>query len=43
MTPKIVHDHVATGMTSGLNGCCTVMWKANGKPTTSLLSQDSPF
>ena len=27
----------------GSNGCCTVMWKANGKPTTLLLPPDSHF
>jgi hypothetical protein len=28
---------------SGLNGCCTAMWKANGKITTLLLFLDSLF
>jgi hypothetical protein len=28
---------------SGLNGCCTAMWKANGKTTTLLLFLDSLF
>ena len=28
---------------SGLNGCCTVMWKANGKTTTLSLFLDSLF
>ena len=28
---------------SGLNGCCTAMWKANGKTTTLSLFLDSLF
>jgi len=28
---------------SGLNGCCTAMWKANGKTTTLLFFLDSLF
>jgi hypothetical protein len=27
----------------GFNGCCTAMWKANGKSTTLVLFQDSLF
>jgi hypothetical protein len=44
MMLEMVHDRVATGVTkSGLNGCCTAMWKANGKTTTLLLFLDSLF
>jgi hypothetical protein len=28
---------------SGLNGCCTAMWKANGNTTTLLLFLDNLF
>jgi hypothetical protein len=28
---------------SGVNGCCTAMWKANGKTTTLVLFLDSLF
>jgi hypothetical protein len=28
---------------SGFNGCCTAMWKANGKTTTLVLFLDSLF
>jgi hypothetical protein len=28
---------------SGLNGCCTALWKAHGKTTTLLLFLDSLF
>jgi hypothetical protein len=28
---------------SGLNGCCTAMWKANGKTTTLSLFLDNLF
>ena len=28
---------------SGLNGCCTAMWKANGKTTTLLFFLDGLF
>jgi hypothetical protein len=27
-------DRIAAGETSGFNGCCTAMWRANGKTTT---------
>jgi hypothetical protein len=43
MMLEMLHDRVATGVTSGLNGCCTVMWKANGKTTTLLIFLDSLF
>jgi hypothetical protein len=28
---------------SGFNGCCTAIWKANGKTTTLIIFQDSLF
>jgi hypothetical protein len=37
MMLEMVRDRVATGVTSGLNGCCTAMWKTSGKTTTLLL------
>jgi len=33
---EMVHDRTATG-------CCTAMWKANGKTTALLLFLASPF
>jgi len=37
------HECIATAHQSDLNGCCTAMWKANGKTTTLLLFLDSIF
>jgi hypothetical protein len=32
---EMVHDRIAAGETTVVsNGCCTAMWKANGKTTT---------
>jgi hypothetical protein len=36
---EMVHDCIVDH--SGFNGCCTAMWKANGKPTTLKLFLDS--
>jgi hypothetical protein len=39
---EMVHDRIAAGETTVVfNGCCTVMWKANGKTTTLQLYLDS--
>jgi hypothetical protein len=39
MILEMVHDRVTTGV----NDCCTAMWKENGKTTTLLLFLDSLF
>jgi hypothetical protein len=43
MMLDMVHDRTATGVTRGLHGCCTAMWKADGKTVAWLLFLDSLY
>ncbi|PNF18313.1 hypothetical protein B7P43_G14498 [Cryptotermes secundus] len=44
MMLEMVQVHIATGVTRVVcNGCCTAMWKANGKTTTLPLFLESLF